>query len=71
MRTEATGPHVREGIPPGFSYDFSRRGFRYFSTRASNSSWDFAIVSNGKTYKNINKSARIKKLEKKEDQAEA
>ena len=25
---------------------------------------DFAIVSNGKTYKNINKSARIKKLEK-------
>ena len=26
---------------------------------------DFAIVSNGKTYKNINKSARIKKLEKK------
>ena len=26
---------------------------------------DFAIVSNGKTYKNINKSARLKKLEKK------
>lgn len=26
---------------------------------------DFAIVSNGKTYKNINKSAKIKKLEKK------
>ena len=26
---------------------------------------DFAIVSNGKTYKNINKSARIKKIEKK------
>ena len=26
---------------------------------------DFAIVSNGKTYKNINKSARVKKLEKK------
>ena len=26
---------------------------------------DFAIASNGKTYKNINKSARIKKLEKK------
>jgi putative transposase len=26
---------------------------------------DFAIVSNGKTYKNINKSTRIKKLEKK------
>ena len=26
---------------------------------------DLAIVSNGKTYKNINKSARIKKLEKK------
>ena len=25
---------------------------------------DFAIVSNGKTYKNINKSARLKKLEK-------
>ena len=25
---------------------------------------DFAIVSNGKTYKNINKSARVKKLEK-------
>ena len=25
---------------------------------------DFAVVSNGKTYKNINKSARIKKLEK-------
>ena len=24
---------------------------------------DFAIVSNGKTYKNINKSARLKKLE--------
>ena len=26
---------------------------------------DFAIVSNGKTYKNINKSAKLKKLEKK------
>ena len=26
---------------------------------------DLTIVSNGKTYKNINKSARIKKLEKK------
>ena len=26
---------------------------------------DFAVVSNGKTYKNINKSARLKKLEKK------
>ncbi len=26
---------------------------------------DFAIVSNGKTYKNINKSARLKKLERK------
>ena len=26
---------------------------------------DLAIVSNGKTYKNINKSARVKKLEKK------
>ena len=26
---------------------------------------DLAIVSNGKTYKNINKSTRIKKLEKK------
>ena len=26
---------------------------------------DFAIVSNGKTYKNINKSAKVKKLEKK------
>ena len=26
---------------------------------------DFAIVSDGKTYKNINKSAKIKKLEKK------
>ena len=26
---------------------------------------DFAIVSNGKTYKNINKSARVRKLEKK------
>ena len=26
---------------------------------------DFAIVSNGKTYKNINKSARLRKLEKK------
>ena len=26
---------------------------------------DFAIVSNGKTYKNINKSTRVKKLEKK------
>ena len=25
---------------------------------------DFAIISNGKTYKNINKSARLKKLEK-------
>ena len=25
---------------------------------------DFAIVSNGKTYKNINKSAKLKKLEK-------
>ena len=26
---------------------------------------DFAIVSNGKTYKNINKSAKLRKLEKK------
>jgi len=26
---------------------------------------DFAVISNGKTYKNINKSARLKKLEKK------
>ena len=26
---------------------------------------DLAIVSNGKTYKNINKSARVKKMEKK------
>ena len=26
---------------------------------------DLAIVSNGKTYKNINKSTRVKKLEKK------
>ena len=26
---------------------------------------DLAIVSNGKTYRNINKSARVKKLEKK------
>ena len=25
---------------------------------------DFATVSNGKTYKNINKSAKLKKLEK-------
>ena len=52
---------------PFFKFSYLRE--RHLCSRISRFSSffnlaDFAIISNGKTYKNINKSARLKKLEK-------